>query len=295
MAQCTKCESAMIAPSKSGMCRTCFTDHTIKCKECLVDFKTTFRNKIGLCSTCLRVARSKFYRNKNKERVQKQANEGAKRRRKDPEVKQREREVRLRYLEKRKQKTGIDFNREYYLKNKDKYKKPEGYYKAKYHEDIEKSRKKNKERYYKNHTKTLADLKKRHKREKEKDPIGWKISHNLRERLAEAARAFKAKKKISVSKDLGCSIDDFKIYIEKLWTTDMSWENYGKVDGWVFDHTIPLSYFDLSIESNQRIACYYKNIRPLTFSDNAAKGDQIIEGAMELLEEIKRDLGLQGT
>jgi hypothetical protein len=72
---------------------------------------------------------------------------------------------------------------------------------------------------------------------------------------------------------LGCHQDDFKIYIEKLFLTGMSWENYGN---WHVDHIIPCDSFDLSTEENQRKCFHYKNLQPLWAADNLSKGCKII-------------------
>ena len=38
---------------------------------------------------------------------------------------------------------------------------------------------------------------------------------------------------------MGCSISDYKIYIESFFKEGMGWENYGDI--WEIDHIIPLS------------------------------------------------------
>ncbi len=51
---------------------------------------------------------------------------------------------------------------------------------------------------------------------------------------------------------LGCSADDYKLYLEKQFTPEMSWENHGNY--WEIDHIIPL---------NQGGSFHYTNTRPL--------------------------------
>ncbi len=51
----------------------------------------------------------------------------------------------------------------------------------------------------------------------------------------------------------------------------MSWDNYG-INGWELDHIYPLSRFDLSKESEQKIACHWSNQQPLWASENRSKG-----------------------
>jgi hypothetical protein len=65
---------------------------------------------------------------------------------------------------------------------------------------------------------------------------------------------------------LGCSFEEFKIYIESLWEPWMNWGNHGLYNGtlnygWDLDHIIPLS----SAKSEEEIykLNYYTNFQPL--------------------------------
>ncbi|GAB2938259.1 hypothetical protein [Hafnia psychrotolerans] len=72
----------------------------------------------------------------------------------------------------------------------------------------------------------------------------------------------------------GCTPDEFKAHIERQFSPEMTWLNYGK--SWTFDHIKPLSSFDLS-DINQMIkACHFTNIQPLTASANAKKGKRYL-------------------
>lgn len=62
-------------------------------------------------------------------------------------------------------------------------------------------------------------------------------------------------------KYLGCSILEYKHYIEKQFLPEMNWENHGEI--WEIDHIKALSTFDLSILDNQYIAFNYINTQPL--------------------------------
>lgn len=85
-------------------------------------------------------------------------------------------------------------------------------------------------------------------------------------------------KMASAVSNLGCSIDDFKIKIEKDFTVHpetgvmMTWDNYGL---WEYDHVKPLSSFDLSNEIEQKAACCFLNIRPEWREFNRTKSDSI--------------------
>ena len=74
----------------------------------------------------------------------------------------------------------------------------------------------------------------------------------------------------SAVSDLGCSIPEFKIYIESLFQKGMTWDNWS-THGWHLDHIIPLSSFDLTDREQFLIACNYKNLQPLWAKDNLKK------------------------
>ncbi len=75
----------------------------------------------------------------------------------------------------------------------------------------------------------------------------------------------------SAVRDLGCSIEEFKSYLESKFTPDMNWSNRG-VKGWHIDHIVPLSAFDLTNPEELKKACHYTNLQPLWWNDNLSKG-----------------------
>ena len=70
---------------------------------------------------------------------------------------------------------------------------------------------------------------------------------------------------------LGCSFEEFKIYLELKFEDWMTWENYGKYNGelnygWDIDHIIPLSK---AITENEIYnLSHYKNLQPLCSRTN---------------------------
>lgn len=73
-----------------------------------------------------------------------------------------------------------------------------------------------------------------------------------------------------VEEALGCSREEFIIYIESKFKEGMSWNNYGK-NGWEIDHIKPLIAFDWSIVSSISEANHYTNLQPMWLSDNRSK------------------------
>lgn len=79
--------------------------------------------------------------------------------------------------------------------------------------------------------------------------------------------------------NLGCSIEDFKKYIESLFKPGMTWENHSYF-GWNFDHIIPLGAFDLTNQEQLREATHFTNIQPIWREENIKKAhttDKIIK------------------
>jgi hypothetical protein len=107
----------------------------------------------------------------------------------------------------------------------------------------------------------------------EKEEIQYRLQDILRNRLYLAIR--NEQKTGSAIKDLGCSINDLKIHLEKQFKDGMSWDNYG-FRGWHFDHIKPLASFDLSKRDQLVETVNYKNLQPLWWKDNLSKGNKIV-------------------
>lgn len=291
---CEKCNQKISDSAKGVLCRKCFCNQTFICTGCGEEFKSSGRNKNSLCSNCSPKTRSSYWRNKNKERANFLSNVAAKRRRRqNPETQQKELATRKRYYEKLKEKgtSKAEIDSNYYQRNKDKWKhNPEKYQKY-YRKNREQIQQRQRQRYHSNLDKSRAYLKKRLQRERSQDLVKWKISHNLRARLQEVAQAAKTNK-IATRKALGCSYSQFKSHIESQWTENMSWDNYGQKDGWVFDHVIPLAFFDIVNPLEQQVATYYKNLKPLGWSENSSKRATLDQEMIVLLEELVSDLNL---
>ncbi len=101
--------------------------------------------------------------------------------------------------------------------------------------------------------------------------IHAKLAYVLRRRLKQAIRGnFKSGSAVT---DLGCSIAEFKLYIEAKFQPGMTWENRS-FSGWHLDHVRPLASFDLTDRSQFLEACHYTNLQPLWASENMSKQDK---------------------
>lgn len=111
------------------------------------------------------------------------------------------------------------------------------------------------------------------KKKRKAESLSFKLSIVLRSRMCSALK--RGYKSGSAVKDLGCSIQEFKEYIEKQFEPGMSWENYG-VWSWHLDHKLPLSSFDLTDREQFLKAAHYTNQQPLLAKDNLVKGAKLV-------------------
>ena len=74
---------------------------------------------------------------------------------------------------------------------------------------------------------------------------------------------------------VGYTIDQLKKHLEKLFTPEMNWDNYGTV--WEIDHRIPKAVFNFEKpgDIDFRICWSIKNLRPLEVSLNRSKHSKI--------------------
>jgi len=109
--------------------------------------------------------------------------------------------------------------------------------------------------------------------EKHKEWVKNNLGSKLRTRLNSAIRG--SQKSGSAVDDLGCSIENLKLYLESKFQEGMTWDNRGK-HGWHIDHIKPLSSFDLTDREQFLKAVNYTNLQPLWAKDNLTKGVKIL-------------------
>ena len=98
----------------------------------------------------------------------------------------------------------------------------------------------------------------------------FKFKTSMRKFLCHCFRRKGVKKDDKTQTILGCSLPDFKAYIESKFKSGMSFENYGE---WQIDHIIPLSTAE-TIEDVKRL-CHYTNLQPLWAHENRSKSNKI--------------------
>lgn len=99
--------------------------------------------------------------------------------------------------------------------------------------------------------------------------LNFKLAGSLRQHISRACKAAKAGAK--TLEILGCSLDDFRVHIEKQFQPGMSWANYGKY-GWHIDHIIACCKFDLTRQEEVKKCFHFSNLQPLWAKDNHRKG-----------------------
>ena len=105
-----------------------------------------------------------------------------------------------------------------------------------------------------------------------REDLNFRLARLLRSRIRHAVRG---NSKIgSAVQDLGCSVEELKMYLEHKFQFGMSWDNYGE---WHVDHILPLSRFDLTDRKQFKKACRFTNLQPLWAEDNLRKGNKCPE------------------
>lgn len=109
------------------------------------------------------------------------------------------------------------------------------------------------------------------RRKRIKEDLDFRLGANLRSRLSTLLRRSKTNKSNSALKLLGCSLSEFKKYLEGLFVLGMNWENYGE---WHIDHIKPCAAFDLSDPLQQKECFHFTNLQPLWALDNLKKSSK---------------------
>jgi hypothetical protein len=108
------------------------------------------------------------------------------------------------------------------------------------------------------------------RKKRNEDPI-FKLITNLRSRTYSFFKVKKMSKKNTTKELLGCTPEQLKEHIEKLFTDGMSWDLLGeRIE---IDHIIPLS--SAKTEEDVYKLCNYLNLQPMWAEDNRKKSNKI--------------------
>lgn len=103
------------------------------------------------------------------------------------------------------------------------------------------------------------------------DPL-YALQMTCRRRILCAMAKGGYKKSTKTEKMLGCSFDEFKVYLESKFEPGMTWENRG-LYGWHIDHIVPLS--SAKDQDELEKLCHYTNMQPLWAKENYSKGSKL--------------------
>ncbi len=127
--------------------------------------------------------------------------------------------------------------------------------------------------------KNLKNIYIKRKIKMESDPQ-YNLSVRVRSRISTKLKQHLANKSCGSVELLGCSFGFYVKYLQRKFDKNMSWDNYGKY--WQIDHILPLSRFNLTDVSQQKIAFHYTNTQPLEKITNMSKGNKIIQPQIKL-------------
>jgi hypothetical protein len=171
-------------------------------------------------------------------------------------------EYRKKNIEKKKEQNKLYYQstkekrKNYYEENKNKIIKQNKKYREENKDKISKTKKK-----YREENKNEIN---KYFRDRRKNDIIFKISSNLRSNISLSIKKLNKKSKTELI--LGCSFEEFKLYLESKFESWMTWDNYGLYNGelnygWDIDHIKPVS--SAKTISELIGLNHYTNLQPL--------------------------------
>lgn len=160
----------------------------------------------------------------------------------------------------------LKINKEKYAKL-DKEKKKS--YDKKYAKENKEKLNKNKKDWSKNNPEKHKKAKYDYVKKKMKTDVFYKLKENIKTTITSSFRNCGYTKKSKTHEILGCSFEEFKLYIESKFEPWMTWDNRGNWNGipkeintsWDIDHIIPL--LTAKTEDDVIRLNHYTNLQPL--------------------------------
>lgn len=156
-------------------------------------------------------------------------------------------------------------------KRNQKHKEKRNAYSKKYYEENSEKIKKHIQEWNKTYSKRpdVKERKRSYTNNYRKIPTN-KIGHMYRHRINAALKSKSLRKRSGKLDFLGCSLEDFRKYLEAKFKPGMNWSNY-KWNGWHVDHIKPIASFDLTNEEDFKKCFHHTNLQPLWANENFRK------------------------
>jgi hypothetical protein len=161
--------------------------------------------------------------------------------------------------------TLIEIDKNYYQDNKKIIRKKQKNYYSENKEDIRKVQREYRERN-RDILITKGPLYSKKYYDKNKEDVLFKLIKNSRSVIGSSLRGNGYTKESKTESILGCSFEEFKLYLESRFEDWMTWENWGLFNGelnhgWDIDHIIPL--YSAKKEEDIIRLNHYTNLQPL--------------------------------
>jgi len=165
-------------------------------------------------------------------------------------------------------------NKEYYQYKAKDYREKNGDklndYSRKYREENKESIKEQRKEYYEKNKEEIIRKNYEYIKNKRETDTLFKLKHNIGSLIRVSFNRKNIKKAMKTTEILGCSIKEFREYLENQFDKNMNWENHGTY--WELDHIKPIS---LAITEEEIYELnHYTNFQPLYWEDNLSKSNK---------------------
>ena len=99
--------------------------------------------------------------------------------------------------------------------------------------------------------------------------IGARLFRNAYSRIIVAMKKHKLPAHCATWEALNCDLETLMAHLEQNFVDGMSWENYGE---WEMDHIKPCISFDLTDKAQFMLCFHYSNLQPMWALENMQKG-----------------------
>lgn len=164
----------------------------------------------------------------------------------------------------------------------------------KYYQENKEKISENKEKYKNNNKKKLRESSRRYRennkekvlnsnriyKERKKECVIFKLTQTIRSAITKSLKRNEFTKNLKTKDIIGCSFEEFKLYIESKFEDWMTWENHGIYTGkynetWQLDHIIPISH--AITEDDVYKLNRFDNFQPLCSMKNLEKSNKFYD------------------